>query len=308
MLVKTTLLLEIYFKVHKYRKNTKVIHIKDCDRIWKYEDYFKKSNWNNNDYHFSGNKNKYIVWNNSIAKTTSFIICKSVNLNINKNDFDQNGAMIIVKKWNQMMIDFDENSKECKSEEIVGKYLIAKKGKVEETWMFIDYDCIQNVYTKEDDEIQLFNFTNFKYLKIDKYISKEISNLLDYIQSVKLNPFMIFKIDVKFAISSETSGINLTNNFEAFKNWIFQNLHINLDGELNEEIIISIMSSISKIKRIDHLYINVYSPSLLYILLSNISKIDSRTKLSVKYNFPLDPYEKLTMKSILKRKKIHTIV
>ena len=277
-----------------------MIYIKDCDRIWKYEDYFKKSNWNKNDYHFSGNKNKYIVWNNSEAKTTSFIICKSVSLNINKNDFDQNGAMIIVKKWNQMMIDFDENSKEYKSEEIMGKHLIAKKGKVEETWIFIDYDCIQNVYTKEDDEIQLFNFTNIKYLKIDKYISKEISNLLDYIQSVKLNPFTIFKIDINCAISSETSEINLMKNFEAFKNGIFQNLNISLDGELNDETIISIMSPISKIKRIDHLHINIPNPSLLYILYSFLSKIDSRTKLSVEYNFPLDPYEKLTMKSSLK--------
>ena len=196
-----------------------------------------------------------------------------------------------------MVIEFDKNSYLVNSTELINKYYAATNNICIETWILIDPNWIKTIYLKKECKDKYLNFWNMKYIKIDSYNLSTKSQLVSHINSQKKNMLPPIEIDVQFLVTPKTSMNDFQNNLEAFDKCLVQNIKINFIEKLEQEKISSIVHSIFKIRRLNHIHIYIENSEILEWIMEELLHLNSTQKLTIEWDIDLKWYDLIEFRS-----------
>ena len=274
--------------------STKVVHLKPSDKIWDYQEFFRGSYLDGTDFHFSWTKDAKLVWRNKETKIYAFVSCKSIQWNLDANEEQYAGSMIKVRKWNQMVIEFENLSSICKILELIKKFnVIRTKLNLNETCIFVDEDYINKIWRKTENKNIWTSYKNLEYYKTELSDASNDAVLKEF--ETLENKLKLLKVNLKFILQSRNWMLQSQTNFAYFDNFIVENLVIKFDGYFDSDTIWSILKSIGDIKRIKAIKFEVNDKRILKALGFYIHKFDFRPILTIDSNVKIDAFDKFIL-------------
>ena len=291
--------MRLFIETYKLIKKWELIHIRPEDNIWEHDKYFKKSNWKLNDYHISTYKNIYIFSENLVAPVHASFIAESISWNLDNDHIDNFWDLVRIKKWNQMILKFNEESRLKYWTDFNNKYLATKKLKERSTWIYIEPNWITNLYKKSMFSNMYLDFERLKYYKIDSFEFKDKEKLLPILYNVDLRKREIW-LEINWWIKPDFSLTAFSKCISKTKTWAVETLSIEIKEGLLEKQIELILSKVLDITCLNKLNIKSNDLKILETYFSNLKKKHYNTSLKIESQKEIDIYVHLKLKKMFK--------
>ena len=221
------------------------------------------------DLHFSWTKNARLVLRNDKIHNYAFFWCKSIRWNLEADEEQYAGSMIKVRKWNQMVVEFDGYSSIKDRIWLENKYnAIESNLKINETCIFVDEDCIQKVWRKTVNKNVWTSYKNLKYYKAE--LSDASSDVVLKGFDTLEKRWKRLKVNLHFTLHSENIRFFFQINFSHLNEFIVENLKINFKNYFKNENITYILKTIKQIKRAKEIWFEVDDERVLEFIFSYI--------------------------------------
>ena len=285
-----------FFETNTYERKWRVIHLKPSDNIFEYEKYFKKDLWRLSDWHISGNKHVRIIWRNHNKNLKWWIILKSIKVNLQNDDYKEEGSTIQLLGWNQLIVEHNLQYEHHCNNEFLNKYRSSNISKIDKTWMLIDPNWIEYIWNLNRDLCNL-RFKNVKHYINDSF---DIYQKTDVISDLFTTKRLLHNCEIKATLDSKFNSDAYAENIQKLSKHHLEGLEINVMDEFNEEKIIDILSPILLTKKLNkfHLKMNnlkikkksikkpIYSNSKLKVTIETKNKVDALSVMILKNLFP----------------------
>ena len=286
--------IRLFIEAYSFEKYWKVIHIKPWDKIFEYEKYFQRSYWRLSDWHLSGSKNVKYLWKNYEGKLRTFLWSKSIQINMQNDDFKQIGSLIQVVKWNQLIIEFDGINIDFCSNRLYNKYQSTIFSNPQKTWIFIDPDWIQNICNL-NRHLCSFRFKNAKYFVTDSFIIDHKSSLIENLYKTIKHPI---KCEINGIIQSDFNSQIYSQNLKTIRDHQIENLMIDSKHELKEEELIDILNPIFLAKRLNRFHLKTNNLKMLNNYHIKPFHKNSKLKVKIETKIKLDIASTINLKNI----------
>ena len=242
----------------------------------------------------SGSKQVEFIWKNYEGNLKADLWAKSISLNLQNDDIQQVGSMIQIIKWNQSIIEFDNDNIDQFNCQLSNKYQSTLLSNQQRTWIFIDPDWIENIRNLPQ------NILNLWFENVKKFVGRSIdiankTNIINNLLKASINPL---ECDLEGTIGANFKDYIYIDNIQKIKRHHIENMKISiLKNNLNEEEIIDILNPILLIKRLNkfHLKINHLKLIKKWFKLSN--RFNTKLKVTIETKEKVDIVSTLNLKS-----------
>ena len=232
------------------------------------------------------------MWWNEELKIRALVWCKSIQWNLDANEEQYTWSMIKVRKWSQMVVEFDNLSSICRVMRLKTKFnLIRLKLNLNETCIFIDEDCIQRIWRKTENKNIWTSYKNLEYYKTELSDASGDAVLKGF--ETLENRLKLLKVNLKFKLQSRNWMLKSQTNFAYLDSFIVENLVIKFEDYFDSDTIWSILKSIDDIKRIKAIKFEANDKRISKALALFIHNFDFRPILTIDSNVKIDAFDKL---------------